>query len=449
MVCFGVSEQEDRMPLRFADIAEKPTLILDLTSVTGDEFAQVLPAFEAAFQAHMHDWTMTGTPRTARQFTVYTNCPLPTAADRLLFTLSYLKNAPTQPYHGATFGLIQSSVSTWLNILIPVLRTALETLGDAPTRTLAALHQRLGVPAPVAAAPLPCTGRCRMNPDRRTEFDPPLRPPTLAQAALAGEAMIRSQTVHTIRDLLAQGQSIRAIADQTGLARNTIRKYLRGTPEAAPRPRRTSKLDPFKDQIRRWVQEDRLLNCVTMLDRLQHQGYTGSSSILKAFVTPLRPPRRSQRPVQRYETAPGEQFQFDWGEFVFEQDGRIQKLYGFTAVLGYSRMRFVCFTKRCDVAPLIRSTMAACAYFEGLPQRMLTDRDEERPARNGWHHTGLAPGLERFSCRAWGDPTGLPPVCTANQGQGRAHHSRGQRELLAGRALYGPRRPEPAGPGLV
>ena len=186
--------------------------------------------------------------------------------------------------------------------------------------------------------------------------------------------MIRSQTVHTIRDLVAQGQSIRAIADQTGLARNTIRKYLRGTPEAAPRPRRTSKLDPFKDQIRRWVQEDRLLNCVTMLDRLQRQGYTGSVSILKAFVRPLRPPRRGQRPVQRYETAPGEQFQLDWGEFLFEQDGRIQKLYGFTAVLGYSRMRFVCFTKRCDIAPLIRGTMAACAYFEGLPQRMLADR---------------------------------------------------------------------------
>ncbi|NJO85048.1 MAG: transposase [Blastochloris sp.] len=154
--------------------------------------------------------------------------------------------------------------------------------------------------------------------------------------------------MHTIRDLALQGLSIRTIAQQTGIARNTVRKYLRGTPEAAPRPRRGTKLDPFKDQIRRWIHEDRLLNCPTMLERLKAAGYTGSISILKAFVTPLRPPRRGKRPVRRYETTPGEQLQLDWGEFLYEQDGHVQKLYGFTAVLSSSRMRFVCFTKRCD-----------------------------------------------------------------------------------------------------
>lgn len=155
--------------------------------------------------------------------------------------------------------------------------------------------------------------------------------------------MLRSKTLQTIRDLSAQGQSIRAIVAETGIARNTVRKYLRGTPEAAPRPRRGSRLDPFKDQIRRWVQEDRLLNCPTMLERLQAAGYTGKLSLLKAFVQPLRPLRRGRQPVQRYETAPGEHVQFDWGEFLYEQDGQIRKLYGFTAVLSYSRLRFICF----------------------------------------------------------------------------------------------------------
>jgi transposase len=186
--------------------------------------------------------------------------------------------------------------------------------------------------------------------------------------------MLRSQTLHTIRDLAAQGQSIRAIAEQTGIARNTVRKYLRGTPEAAPRPVRGSKLDPFKDQIRRWVQEDRLFNCQTMFERLLPMGYTGSISVLKTFVRPLRPPRRGRRPVQRFETLPGEQLQIDWGEFLFEQDGRVQKLYGFTAVLCYSRMRFVCFMKRCDTPSLIRCVMRACEYLEGLPQVILADR---------------------------------------------------------------------------
>src|SRR2546423_1444167 len=74
--------------------------------------------------------------------------------------------------------------------------------------------------------------------------------------------MIRSRTVHTIRELSSQGHSIHSIAREVGLSRNTVRKYLRGTPLAAARLPKGSKLDPYKGQIRRWVKEDRLLNCV-------------------------------------------------------------------------------------------------------------------------------------------------------------------------------------------
>ncbi len=186
--------------------------------------------------------------------------------------------------------------------------------------------------------------------------------------------MLRSKTVHTIRELSTQGKSIWAIAQETGIARNTVRKYLRGTPIVAPRPKRGSKLDPFKEQIWRWIRDDHLLNCDTMLERVRPLGYTGGHSLSRTFVQPLRPPRHGQRPVQRFETAPGEQLQFDWGEFVYEQDGQLHKLYGFVATLSYSRMRFVCFRKRCDTATLIQCFMDACEYLEGLPLAMLTDR---------------------------------------------------------------------------
>jgi transposase len=180
--------------------------------------------------------------------------------------------------------------------------------------------------------------------------------------------------VHTIHELATQGKSIHQIARDLGLARNTVRKYLRGKPTAAARPRRPSKLDPYKDQIRRWVAEDRLLNCETMLERLRPLGYTGRVSILKDFVQPLRPPKGGQQPIRRYETKPGEQVQFDWGEFLYEQDGVRRKLYGFTAILCYSRLRFVVFVKRCDAPTMIRCLMEACEYFGGLPRAMLTDR---------------------------------------------------------------------------
>ena len=187
--------------------------------------------------------------------------------------------------------------------------------------------------------------------------------------------MLRSGTVNTIREFAIQGKPIRAIARELGVARNTVRRYVRGTPEAQPRPRRGSKLDAYKEQIRRWVGEDHLVNCETMLHRLQAQGYTGHISILKDFVRPLRPPAAAKRqPVIRYETKPGEQLQFDWGEFVYEQDGQTHKLFGFTAVLSYSRMRFVVFVKRTDASTLIRCLVAAFEAFGGLPKAVLTDR---------------------------------------------------------------------------
>ena len=186
--------------------------------------------------------------------------------------------------------------------------------------------------------------------------------------------MRRSGTIHTIHEMQIQGKSIREIARTLGIARNTVRRYLRGKPEAVPRPKRGSVLDPYKAQIRRWVQEDHLYNCETMLPRLQEQGYTGSLSTLKAFVHGLRPPKAGHAPVLRYETKPGEQMQYDWGEFHFEKDGKDHKLYGFAAVLSYSRMRFITFVKRCDTATMIRCMLEAFEYFGGLPKAALTDR---------------------------------------------------------------------------
>ncbi len=156
-----------------------------------------------------------------------------------------------------------------------------------------------------------------------------------------------------------------------------MRKYLRHPELVAmphPRPNRRSKLDPFKEQIKQWITEDHWYNCEAMLPRLLAMGYTGSLSVLKAFVHPLRPPAGGHYPVVRYETKPAEQVQFDWGEFKYEQEGAMRKVYGFTAILCYSRMRFVTFVKRCDAPTMIRCLMEAFEYFGGLPKAALTDR---------------------------------------------------------------------------
>ena len=131
--------------IQFADVQSRPTEFLDFTSLTLDEFQQLVPPFEAAFHAHMAAWRLDGKPRTARQFAVYKNCPLPTPEDRLFFLLTYLKTYSLQVVQGRLFGMGQSKANQWIHVLLPVLLTALRTLGDAPARSLTALAQRLGV----------------------------------------------------------------------------------------------------------------------------------------------------------------------------------------------------------------------------------------------------------------------------------------------------------------
>src|SRR6266705_4946105 len=168
--------------LRFIALQARPLEFLDFTSVTLDEFQQLVPPFEATFQARMAAWRMDGKPRTARRFAVDKNCPLPTPEDRLLFILVYLKTYALQVVHGRLFGMVQGKAHQWIHVLLPALLAALRALGDAPARTLTALAQRLGgseadaatvvvpleeAPAPVVAVPaaapasplLPMTGR--------------------------------------------------------------------------------------------------------------------------------------------------------------------------------------------------------------------------------------------------------------------------------------------------
>ena len=137
--------------IRFTELQSRPMEFLDFTSLTLDEFQQLVPPFEIAFQCHMAAWRMDGKPRTARRFTVYNNCPLPTPEDRLLFILVYLKTYALQVVQGRLFGMVQSKANRWIHVLLPALLAALRALGDAPARSLTALAQRLGVSEAEAA----------------------------------------------------------------------------------------------------------------------------------------------------------------------------------------------------------------------------------------------------------------------------------------------------------
>ena len=131
-------------------------------------------------------------PRTAGRFTIYQRCPLATPEDRLFFLLTYLKTYSLQVVQGRLFGMSQSKADQWIHVLLPALLVALRALGDAPTRCLTALAQRLGVPDAVAVeaasadepppapppsaaslSPLPMTGRSGVSSAPKTLLNRP------------------------------------------------------------------------------------------------------------------------------------------------------------------------------------------------------------------------------------------------------------------------------------
>ncbi|SFP69718.1 hypothetical protein SAMN05444406_102125 [Caldicoprobacter faecalis] len=133
--------------------------------------------------------------------------------------------------------------------------------------------------------------------------------------------MLGSGSIIMLHELKAKGKSICPIAKETGLSRNTVRKYLRadGIPQRKPHPKRESKLDPYKDTIQQMINSG-IFNCEVIYERIKEEGYTGGRTILRDYVRPFRPPRQVPA-VRRYETNPGQQAQVDWGEYTYIAEG--------------------------------------------------------------------------------------------------------------------------------
>src|SRR5438067_9080357 len=122
--------------LRYAEVRQRELKFLDMTSLTVEEFDQLVPGFEEAFQERMNEWRLDGKRRSGRGYTTYSNCPLPTPEDRLLFILVYLKTNNLQVVQGELFGMPQNKANQWIHTLLPVLLSTMRNLGDAPARSL-------------------------------------------------------------------------------------------------------------------------------------------------------------------------------------------------------------------------------------------------------------------------------------------------------------------------
>ncbi|MCX6699230.1 MAG: IS21 family transposase [Methanomicrobiales archaeon] len=169
--------------------------------------------------------------------------------------------------------------------------------------------------------------------------------------------------------------NICALSKQMGYDRKTIRKYLspRKSPLELHRQQRKSKLDPFKDHLRQRLEQFPRLSSVRLLEEIQSQGYTGRDTILKDYLRAVRPKPTTLAEI-RYETKPGVQAQVDWSDCIYVlPDGTRKKVYCFSMVLGYSRMRYVEFHTTTNLTTFLKCHQNAFEYFGGVTQEILYD----------------------------------------------------------------------------
>ena len=203
-----------------------------------------------------------------------------------------------------------------------------------------------------------------------------------------------------VQILARQGLGIKEIVRRTGLARNTVRKYVRqpdSRPQYATRAARPTKLSPFENYICSRLQDASpdWIPAAVLYREIQAQGYTGGERLVRQYVSQLKPTAKAE-PIIRFETEAGRQMQVDWA--IFRRG--TNRLSAFVAVLGYSRMSFVRFVQDEQFKTLIDCHEAAFDYFGGVPRQVLYDnmktvvlaRDAHGRSQHRFH-----PGLWDFA----------------------------------------------------
>ena len=185
--------------------------------------------------------------------------------------------------------------------------------------------------------------------------------------------MIDYQLYCQIRHLFLQKRlSLRQIARELKLGLNTVRKWAgRESFKRAALPKRPSKLDPFKGDIIRLL-EQHDYSAQQIFQRVRELGYPGRYSILKAFVRQVRPKRPAAFLTLVFE--PGECAQVDWGFAGWVPVGTTRRrLSFFVMVLAFSRKMYLEFTLAETLEHFLFCHQNAFDSFGGVPRQVWVD----------------------------------------------------------------------------
>jgi transposase len=208
-----------------------------------------------------------------------------------------------------------------------------------------------------------------------------------------------------LRELLRRwqaGESIRTIARVTGLARNTVGKYLSaaeglglslsgspatddqltrllalgytGSPHRKPGLSETF-LVPHREQIEAWLTKDHHL-LTRIQELLGAEGCVVPYSSLRRFVAKERLGAQPKTTVRMAATKPGDYAEMDFlrlGHHLDPATGRRQRVYALLVVLSFSRHLFLWPMLRTRLEDVTLGLEATWRFFGGVPRHLVLD----------------------------------------------------------------------------
>jgi transposase len=238
------------------------------------------------------------------------------------------------------------------------------------------------------------------------------------------------------------GASIRRIASDLNVARDTVRSVIRrweagraGQGSSAPATRRPSLVDPFHDTIKQLLERYPEITIQRVLEELRLKGFAGGRSIVRERVLELRP-RPTREPVVRFETSPGQQAQMDYSTYDidFTGEGR-RRVHLFSYVLGYSRRQYLRFVEAQDLPTTLREHIRAFEHLGGVARTCLYDNMKVVVLRHGDEGPLYNPKFLAFATH-YGF---TPRACRVRRGQTKGKVERpffyAEQSLLNGRTF--------------
>jgi transposase len=193
--------------------------------------------------------------------------------------------------------------------------------------------------------------------------------------------MLRMEQVVVIRHKIEnEKKSLRSVAKELGISRNTVRKYLKVSEpvRVEKQPRRCPVLEKviprIEELLEEWKEQTTAKQRITgsrIHQRLVEEGYQVGSTTVRMFLAEKR--RQAAEVFIPLVHRPGEEAQVDFFEVTVDVQGVRRKAWKFVMRLMYAGWDFAWIYERCNQVSFLDGHVRAFQYYQGIPRRCIYD----------------------------------------------------------------------------